>query len=100
SPVRGSESPKSTTAFGSSASCSMIWDISTWSRGPCRQSTTRSARGCHPCLRYKLLPMSPGRTGEFLAEREGEVPAFQTDDFQDVNLGTSNFIEKNCNTSM
>ena len=20
------------------------------------------ARGCHPCLRYKLLPMSPGRT--------------------------------------
>ncbi len=33
-------------------------------------------------------------------EREGEVPAFQTDDFQDVNLGTSNFIEKNCNTSM
>ena len=25
-------------------------------------STTRSARGCHPCLRYDLLPMSPGRT--------------------------------------
>jgi hypothetical protein len=23
-------------------------------------STTRSARGCHPCLRYDLLPMSPG----------------------------------------
>ena len=25
-------------------------------------STTRSARGCHPCLRYDLLPMSPGWT--------------------------------------
>jgi hypothetical protein len=31
-------------------------------------STTRSARGCHPhvcchpCLRYDLLPMCPGRT--------------------------------------
>jgi hypothetical protein len=24
--------------------------------------TTRSARGCHPCLRYDLLPMCPGRT--------------------------------------
>ena len=40
----------------------MIWDTSTWNKGPCRPSTTRSARGCHPCLRYKLLPMSPGRT--------------------------------------
>ncbi len=29
---------------------------------PCRPSTTRSARGCHPCLRDKLLPMSQGRT--------------------------------------
>ena len=25
-------------------------------------STTRSARGCHPCLRYVLSPMCPGRT--------------------------------------
>src|ERR1044072_7966014 len=40
----------------------MIWDISTWSREPCNPSTTRSARGCHPCLRYDLLPMSPGWT--------------------------------------
>src|ERR1700752_2520627 len=24
--------------------------------------TTRSARGCHPCLRYVPLPMCPGRT--------------------------------------
>ena len=28
SPARDWESPKSTTAFGSSASCTMIWDIS------------------------------------------------------------------------
>ena len=33
-----------------------------WSREPCRPSTIRSARDCHPCLRYNLLPMSPGRT--------------------------------------
>jgi hypothetical protein len=25
-------------------------------------STTRSARGCHPCLRYGVLPVCPGRT--------------------------------------
>ncbi|WP_223218206.1 aldehyde dehydrogenase family protein [Rhizobium wenxiniae] len=36
----------------------MISDISTWNRKHCKQSTTRSARGCHPCLRYKMLPMS------------------------------------------
>ncbi len=29
--------------------------------GP-RPSTTRSARGCHLCLRYDLSPMCPGRT--------------------------------------
>ena len=29
---------------------------------PCRPSTTRSARACHPCLRNVPLPMSPGRT--------------------------------------
>jgi hypothetical protein len=40
------------------SSCTMISDISTWSREPCKPSTTRSARGCHPCLRYTLLPMS------------------------------------------
>jgi hypothetical protein len=28
---------------------------STWSRKPCSPSTTRSARGCHPCLRYVLF---------------------------------------------
>jgi hypothetical protein len=50
------------TAFGSSASCTMISDTSTWSKQPCNQSTTRSARGCHPCHRYVLLPICPGRT--------------------------------------
>ncbi len=28
--------------------------ISIWSRKPCNPSTTRSARGCHPCLRNNL----------------------------------------------
>ncbi len=59
-PARSSASRKSTTAFGSQASCTMILDTSTWSRKPCNPSTTRSARGCHPCLRYDLLPLSPG----------------------------------------
>ena len=39
-----------------------------------RQSTTRSARGCNPCLRYKLLPMSPGRTIEKLVPLIGLEP--------------------------
>lgn len=30
------------------------------SRKPCNPSTTRSARGCHPCLRCVRSPMSPG----------------------------------------
>src|SRR3989442_7473263 len=30
----------------------------------------RSARGCHPCLRYVPLPMSPGWTSLSLAEGE------------------------------
>ena len=78
-PARNSASRKSTKAFGSSASCIMILDTSTWSRKPCNPSTTRSARGCDPCLRYVPLPMSPGRTllvlAELvLAEREGFEP--------------------------
>src|ERR1700682_6469245 len=64
------QSRRSTRAFGSSASRTMILDTSTWSRKPCNPSTTRSARGCHPCLRYVLLPMSPGRTNDLLAEGE------------------------------
>src|SRR3546814_12397616 len=35
--------------------------ISDWSSDVC-SSDLRSARGCHPCLRYSPLPMSPGRT--------------------------------------
>ena len=31
---------------------------------------SRSARGCHPCLRYVLLPICPGRTPDQLAEGE------------------------------
>ena len=61
-PVKSSASRKSTTAFGSPASCATISDTSTWSRKPCNLSTTRSARGCHPCLRYDLSPMCPGWT--------------------------------------
>src|SRR2546421_638918 len=53
-PVKSSASRKSTTAFGSLASCITISDTSTWSRKPCNLSTTRSVRGCHPCLRYDL----------------------------------------------
>ena len=47
----------------------------------CNPSTTRSARGCHPCLRYVPLPMSPGRTYVSgldiadLAEPEGFEPS-------------------------
>ncbi len=56
---KSSASRRSTTAFGSFPSCTMISATSTWSNAPCNLSTTRSARGCHPCLRYVLLPMSP-----------------------------------------
>jgi hypothetical protein len=40
----------------------MISGTSTWSRKPYNPSTTRSAQGCHLCLRYGVLPMCPGRT--------------------------------------
>src|SRR5437868_9126618 len=69
-----SESRRSTKAFGSSASCTTISDTSTWSRKPCNPSTTRSARGCHPCLRYVPLPMSPGWTRYQLVAGEGLEP--------------------------
>ena len=62
SQVKNSVLGKSTTALGSSGSCSTISVTSILSREPCNHSTTRSARGCHPCLRYVPLPMSPGRT--------------------------------------
>jgi len=50
-PVRGSASRRSTTAFGSPASCTTISATSTSSKKPGNPSTTRSARGWHPCLR-------------------------------------------------
>ena len=74
SPAKSLASRKSTRAFGSSASCIMISDISTWSRKTCNPATTRTARGCHPCLRYDLSPMCPGWTKCFLAERMGFEP--------------------------
>ena len=41
---------------------------------PCNLSTTRSAHGCHPCLRYGLLPMCPGRTLKRLVAGVGFEP--------------------------
>ncbi len=77
-PDRSLESRKSMTAFGSSASCTMIWDISTWNRGLCKPSTTRSARGCHPCVRYVLLPMSSVWTMRKLERAKGFEPSTPT----------------------
>ena len=76
-PVKGSASRKSTRAFGSSASCPTISGTSTWSRRLCNPSTTRSARGCHLCLRYDLSPMCPGWTIEALAEGVGFEPTIR-----------------------
>ena len=76
-PVKGSASRKSTRAFGSSASCTTISGTSTWSRRLCNPSTTRSARGCHLCLRYDLSPMCPGWTNNVLAERVGFEPTIR-----------------------
>ena len=67
--AKSSASRRSTRAFGSSASRTMIWDISTWSRKPCNLSTTRSARGCHQCLRVR--PETSGRIAEF-SEHEAD----------------------------
>ena len=37
----------------------------------CNPSTTPSAQGCHPCLRYVPLPMSPVRTADSPVEEAG-----------------------------
>jgi hypothetical protein len=37
---------------------------------PCNPSTTPSTRGCHPCLRYVVLPICTGGQG-FHGERGG-----------------------------
>jgi hypothetical protein len=42
----------------------------TWSRRPCNPSTTLSTRGCRPCLKYVLLPISPDWTNSVMAEGE------------------------------
>jgi hypothetical protein len=61
-PARRSALRKSTTISGWLALWIMIWDISISILESWNRSTTRSARGCHPCRRYILLPMSPERT--------------------------------------
>lgn len=55
------------TAFGSSHSSTMVLAILIGSKETCSPWTTRSARGCHLCLRYVSLPMSPGWTIKLLA---------------------------------
>ena len=65
---------RSTTEFGSSLLCTMIWDISIWSKKPCKPSTIRSARDCHLCLRYETLPMSPGWTTIYMVGAQGFEP--------------------------
>ena len=75
SPVSASASRRSTTAFGSSASCITISASSISNRKPCNPSTTPSAQGCHPCLRYVSLPMSPVRTRDSPVEETRFEPA-------------------------
>jgi hypothetical protein len=60
--AKPSASRKSKTASGSSASWITIWVISIWRKKLCSPSTTPSGQKCYLCLRYILLPMSPGRT--------------------------------------
>jgi len=49
-----------------------VMDESTsiWRPGFWNLSTTRSVRGCHYCVRYEVLPMSPERTREKWSGRE------------------------------
>jgi hypothetical protein len=80
-------------AFGSFAQPSVFRLLSFWQRGPRRlcgpsrrrpgfslvplASTTRSARGCHPCLRYDLSPMCPGEQ-RILERAKGFEPSTPT----------------------
>ena len=75
-PARPSELKKSTTASGSSASWITISVISIWRKKLCSPSTTPSGQKCYLCLRYILLPMSPGRTSISLAPQSGHVSNF------------------------
>ncbi len=45
---------------------------------PCNPSTTRSARGCHPCLRYVLSPMCSGLDKRKLERAKGFEPSTPT----------------------
>ena len=54
---------KSTSAFGSSSSCTTTRDISTW--------TTRSARGCYPCLRKRPVTHVSGLDKAVIGAGEG-----------------------------
>jgi hypothetical protein len=45
---------------------------------PYNLSTTRSVRGCHPCLRYAVLPICPGRTIRVLERAKGFEPSTPT----------------------
>src|SRR5260370_5567348 len=50
-------------------------------------STTRSARGCEPCLRYVLLPMCPGRTPPLLPAAVARGKESLTHSARSVGLG-------------
>ena len=51
------------------------WDTSTWSRGPCSPSTTRSARGCYPCLTCDLRARARRSTENCSRVRPARPPA-------------------------
>ena len=55
-----------------------------WNGGP---TMARSARDCHPCPRYNLLPMSPGRTRTRVAHPTGFEPV--TSAFGAINSSLS-----------
>ena len=60
-------------------------------------STTRSARGCYPCLRYNLSPMYPGRTTVALATPGGlEPPTNSLEGCCSIQLsyGAENILDK------
>src|SRR5215472_443533 len=52
----------------------MIWVTSIWRLECSNRSKIRSAQKCHPCLRYVLLPMSPGWTLILMVGAEGFEP--------------------------
>ena len=54
----------------------MVGSGTAWSRRLCKPSTTHSGQGCHPCLRYVPLPMSPGRTRCSWRRERNPAPTF------------------------